>query len=239
MKRFLKIFGVFILVLPLAFVGYVAYRLVPKELNLTLPESLVANSSSDGQALLASAEYMADYPKLLEVWEGQELISYCGVASGVIVLNALGEPVNQISFFNDDTDAVRSRLQVTFGGMSLAELADLLTAHGMDVTKMHGDELTIEELRQVVESNLAREGDYLLANYQRQVLGQGRVGHISPLGAYDSGSDRVLVMDTAGYKYPYTWVQLETLYAAMQEKDPSTDRARGFIEVRLPAAGRL
>ena len=239
MKRFLKIVGVIILVLPLALAGYVVYRLLPKELNLPLPESLVANGSPEGQALLTSANYLADYPNLLEVWEGQELISYCGVASGVIILNALGKPANQISFFNDDTDAVRSRLQVTFGGMSLSELADLLTAHGMDVTKIHGDELTIKELRQVVESNLAREGDYLLANYQRQVLGQSRVGHISPLGAYDSSSDRVLIMDTAGYKYPYTWVHLETLYAAMQEKDPSTDRARGFVEVRLPVAAGL
>lgn len=239
MKRFLKIVGVIILVLPLVLAGYVVYRLLPKELNLPLPESLVANDSPEGRALLTSANYLADYPKLLEVWEGQELVSYCGVASGVIILNALGKPANQISFFNNDTDAVRSRLQVTFGGMSLSELADLLTAHGMNVTKMHGDELTIEEFRQVVESNLAREGDYLLANYQRQVLGQSRVGHISPLGAYDSSSDRVLIMDTAGYKYPYTWVQLETLYAAMQEKDPSADRARGFVEVRLPVAARF
>ena len=239
MNRFLKIVGVIILVSPLALAGYVVYRLLPKELNLPLPESLVANGSPEGQALLTSANYLADYPKLMEAWEGQELISYCGVASSVIVLNALGKPANQISFFNDDTDAVRSRLQVTFGGMSLVELADLLTAHGMDVIKMHGDELTIEELRQMVELNLAREGDYLLANYQRQVLGQGRVGHISPLGAYDGGSDRVLIMDTAGYKYPYTWVKLETLYAAMQEKDPSTNRARGFIEIRLPASSAL
>jgi hypothetical protein len=46
MKRSLKIVGVFILVLPLALVGYVAYRLMPKQLNLPLPESLLANSSS-------------------------------------------------------------------------------------------------------------------------------------------------------------------------------------------------
>jgi hypothetical protein len=232
MKRFLKISGVLILVLPLVLAGYVAYRLVPKELDLPLPESLIANNSPEGQALLASAGSLADYPKLMEVWEGQDLVSYCGVASGVIVLNAQGESANQFRFFNDDTDAVRSRMQVTFGGMSLSDLAGLLAAHGMDVTKMHGDELTIEEFRQVIESNLAREGDYLLVNYQRQTLGQGRVGHISPLGAYDKSSDRVLIMDTADYKYPHTWVPLEMLYAATQEKDLSTERARGLIEVR-------
>ena len=130
-------------------------------------------------------------------------------------------------------------MQVTFGGMSLSDLAGLLAAHGMDVTKMHGDELTLEKFRQVIESNLAREGDYLLVNYQRQTLGQGRVGHISPLGAYDKNSDRVLIMDTADYKYPYTWVPLEALYAAMQEKDSSTGLTRGVIDVKLPVADRF
>ena len=232
MKRFLKIIGVLIFVLPLGLAGYVAYRLAPKELNLQLPQNLIANNSPEGQALLTSADHLADYQKLVVAWEGQELVSYCGVASGVIVLSALGESANQFSFFNDDTDAVRSRLQVTFGGMTLSDLAGLLAAHGMDVTKMHGDELTLEKFRQVIESNLAREGDYLLVNYQRQTLGQGRAGHISPLGAYDKSSDRVLIMDTANYKYPHTWVPLEMLYAATQEKDLSTERARGLIEVR-------
>jgi hypothetical protein len=45
------------------------------------------------------------------------------VASGVIVLSALGEPANRFNFFNQETRAIRSRLQVTFGGMSLTDLA--------------------------------------------------------------------------------------------------------------------
>jgi hypothetical protein len=236
MKRFLIIVGTSILVLPLVFAGYAAYRLKPRELNLPLPENLIAIDSVEGQALLASSDYLADYPNLTEFWEAQELISYCGVASGVIILKALGKPVNQFNFFNEDTSAVRSRLQVTFGGMSLTDLAGLLAERGMSVTKMRGDDFTIEEFRRVVESNLAMEGDYLLANYQREVLGQGRVGHISPLGAYDSASDRVLIMDTADYKYPFTWVRLETLYAAIREKVPSTGLARGIIDIRLPLA---
>jgi hypothetical protein len=234
MKRFIKIFGLGLLVLLLAFTGYLAYRLTPKEVHLALPDRLVSINSPDGQALLDSADYLVDYPNLFKAWEAQKLVSYCGVASGVIVLNAFGEPTNQFSFFNDDTDAVRSRLQVTFGGMSLAELAALLAAHGMHVEKFYGDELTIEDFRQIVQSNLSREGDYLLVNYQREALGQGRVGHISPVGAYNSSSDRVLIMDTASYKYPYTWVLLDDLYAAIQEKDAGAGLPRGLLEVRSP-----
>lgn len=50
MKRFLKIVGARILVVPLAIAGYVAYRLTPKQLNLPLPETLVAIDTEAGRA---------------------------------------------------------------------------------------------------------------------------------------------------------------------------------------------
>ena len=234
MKRFLKIVGALILIVPLTFAGYVAYRLTPKQLDLPLPEGLVAIDTDAGRALLESADYAADYPVLYETWEGQQLISYCGVASGVAVVNALGQSVNQFSFFNENTDPVRSRVDVTLGGMSLPNLAGLLEARGMEVSKLHGDELSLEEFRELVKTNLSREGDYLLVNYQREVLGQSRVGHISPVGAYNAAADQMLILDTADYKYPYTWVPLASLYDAMQEKDSASGRARGLVEVRVP-----
>lgn len=234
MKRFLKIFAALILIVPLAFAGYVAYRLTPKQLDLPLPEELVAIDTDAGRALLESANHAADYPVLAETWEGQQLISYCGVASGVAIVNALGQSVNQFSFFNENTEPVRSRVDVTFGGMSLPDLAGLLKARGLEVSKLHGDELSLEEFRELAKSNLSREGDYLLVNYQREVLEQDRVGHISPVGAYNAAGDQLLILDTADYKYPYTWVPLASLYEAMQEKDSASGRARGLLEVRLP-----
>ena len=234
MKSFLKIIGALILIVPLAFAGYVAYRLTPKQLDLPLPEGLVAIDTDTGRALLESSDYAADYSVLEKTWEGQQLISYCGVASGVTVVNALGQSANQFSFFNENTESVRSRVNVTFGGMSLPDLAGLLEARGLEVSKLHGDELSLEEFRYLVKSNLSRQGDYLLVNYQREVLGQNRVGHISPVGAYNAASDQMLILDTADYKYPYTWVPLASLYNAMQERDSASGRARGFVEVRLP-----
>jgi len=145
MKRFLKIIGALILIVPLAFAGYVAYRLTPKQLDLPLPEGLVAIDTDTGRALLESSDYAADYSVLEKTWEGQQLISYCGVASGVTVVNALGLSANQFSFFNKNTESVRSRVNVTFGGMSLPDLAGLLEARGLEVSKLHGDELSLEE----------------------------------------------------------------------------------------------
>ncbi len=231
MKRALKIIAVLLLVLPLGFAGYVWYLLQPKQQDLPLPETLVAVDVPEGIALLEFAEHRADYPALSDAYQSQELGSYCGVASGAMVLSALGTATRQADFFTRETDAVRTRFQVTFGGMSLGELAGLLAARGLVAQAMHGDELTVQEFREVVQRNLSTVGDYLLVNYQREALGQGRVGHISPLGAYNAQADRVLIMDTADYKYPYTWAPLEMVYKAMQEHDSASGRARGFIEV--------
>ncbi len=231
MKRALKIIALVLLVLPLGFAGYVWYLLQPKQQDLPLPEALIAADVPRGIALLEYAGHRADYPALSDAYQSQELGSYCGVASGSIVLNALGTPTRQSDFFTRDTDAVRTRLQVTFGGMSLADLTGLLAARGLVVQAVHGDDLTLGEFRAVVQRNLSTAGDYLLVNYQREALGQGRVGHISPLGAYNAEADRVLIMDTADYKYPFTWVPLEMLYGAMQEHDSASGRARGFVEV--------
>ena len=231
MKRALKILALLLVLVPLGLAGYVWYLLQPRAQDLPLPAALVSVEAPEGIALLQLAEHSADYPALAEAYQSQALGSYCGVASGVMVLNALGGTSTQSDFFTDATRAVRTRMQVTLGGMSLADLGGLLDAHGLTVQALHGDQLSLEEFRELVTRNLSTQGDYLLVNYQREALGQGRVGHISPLGAYNAVADRVLIMDTASYKYPHTWVPVEMLYSAMQEHDSSTGRPRGLLEV--------
>ena len=81
--------------------------------------------------------------------------------------------------------------------------------------------------------NLSTPGDYLVVNYQREVLGQNKVGHISPLAAYDRETDTVLILDTASYSYPPTWVPVADLFAAMATTDRSSGKSRGFVEVSL------
>ena len=213
------------------FAGFVWWSLQPRPDPQPLPAALVAVTSPEGQGLLDDADAIADYRRLSESFQQQSLRSYCGVASGTIVLTALGRNVSQEDFFTDEASRVRSRLSVMLGGMSLPDFAALMNAHGAQVSTMHADTSSLEEFRAAVERNLSSENDYLLVNYQREVLGQERVGHISPLAAYDRDSDRVLILDTAGYKYPPTWVPMESLFAAMSTIDSSSGRTRGFIEI--------
>jgi hypothetical protein len=211
--------------------GFVWWKLQPRPDPQPLPAPLLALDTEEGRALLAGAEARADYDRLSSTIVTQELVSYCGVASGVSVLNALGQDTDQDDFFTPEASRVRSRRQVMFGGMSLTELGGLLAAHGVSVEIRHAEEGGVDAFRTVVRRNLGDPGDYLLVNYQRELLGQYRVGHISPLAAYDLETDRVLIMDTASYKYPPTWAPLTLLYEAMRTTDSSAGRMRGYVEV--------
>jgi glutathione gamma-glutamylcysteinyltransferase len=69
----------------------------------------------------------------------------------------------------------------------------------------------------------------VVASFGRSGLSQTGDGHFSPLAAYHAGSDRVLVLDVARFKYPPYWVGAKELHAAMALKDESTGRPRGWI----------
>lgn len=213
------------------FFGFTLWSLYPHADFRELPTHLIAMDSEAGIALLANADAIADYSSLLAHFEPQVAVSFCGVASSVAVLNALGQTTTQVTFFNDETEKVRRDWQVLFGGMSLGELAGLLQAHSMKAHAHHADAFTADQFRAIVAFNLSTPGDYILVNYQREVLGQGKVGHISPLAAYDRDSDAVLIMDTAAHKYPPTWVPLELLVKAMNTVDNASGKLRGFIDV--------
>ncbi|MEM8610283.1 MAG: phytochelatin synthase family protein [Myxococcota bacterium] len=230
-KRIFAGFCAFLLLLALGFAGYTWWRLQPRDDPQPLPPALLALESPDGQQLLEGADAIADYQPLTDAFEHQSLVSFCGVASAVAVLNAAGGNVTQHTFFTDDTDAVRTRFEVMFGGMALAELAGLLEAHGADVTLHHAGASTVEEFRAALEENLSRPDVFMLVNYKRAALGQGGGGHISPLAAYDQDTDRVLILDTAGHKYPPTWVPVDLLFSAMATTDAASGKTRGFLEV--------
>ena len=71
--------------------------------------------------------------------------------------------------------------------------------------------------------------EYLVVSYSRKVVGQTGSGHFSPIAAYDSASDSVLILDTARFKYGAHWVSLPLLFEAMIPKDPDTGKSRGYI----------
>lgn len=205
-----------------------------------MPSHLIALESEAGRSLLADSRAVADYPSLTTNFVPQSRRAFCGVASALTTLNAAGAtqtPLDQRALFADP-DVTVHPLKVSFTGMSLRDFGELLRAHGANVTVVHASESDIGQFRDIVRSNLAREGDYLLVNYQRSHLGQTPMGHISPVAAYHEGTDRLLVLDVAAHKYPPTWVELETMWEAMYAPlGPKTSTTRGFLVVHADQAG--
>ncbi|MGH6927084.1 MAG: phytochelatin synthase family protein, partial [Dongiaceae bacterium] len=183
-----------------------------------VPASLVPLDSAEGRQLLFESEAHESFLPLAAHFLTQETQTYCGVASIVMVLNALMVPApavpayaphrlfTQDNLFSDRTDGIASAGRVARQGMSLRQVAQILRAHGAEAEAHLASESSLAAFRALASESLRRQDGHVIVNYSRPVLGQSAVGHISPLGAYDADSDRFLVLDVARYKYPPVWV---------------------------------
>ena len=217
--------------------------------TLPLPENLISLASGQGEHLLPDSEARQAYWPLSIQFVTQKNRAYCGVASIVMVLNAIGveapstpefEPFNtftQDNVLNEKTEEVLPQAVLMRQGMTLDQIGRLLEVHSVKAEVHHAADSSLENFRQVAKEYLATEDRYVIVNYLRRAIGQERGGHISPLAAYDADTDRFLILDVSRYKYPPVWVGAAELFAAMNTTaDPDTDdKIRGFV---LISAGR-
>ena len=196
--------------------------------QLELPVGQVALESEKGKAYFAES-VKTDYLEIKKFFVTQSNGAYCGVASSVAVINALtgSKIIDQETYFKPN---VKSSRLVKNSGMSLEQLTSHFKVHGMK-TKMHnGDVLSLDEFRKLAINNFKDPDNFLVVNYYRRSLEQVGGGHISPVVAYHKATDSMLVMDTATYKYPPTWVKTEDLWKAANTKSWNGER-RGLVEV--------
>lgn len=120
------------------------------------------------------------------------------------------------------------------GGYQLRQLDQLLQAHALATRLVIADEKVADnDIRRDLIDNLNRPGDYVIVNYRRAAVGQSGGGHISPLAAYDTTSDSVLVLDVNPSHYPWVWMPLSTLIRGMRTTDVGENR--GYILVQAKA----
>jgi hypothetical protein len=202
-----------------AVTAWIAY---PTNIDLKLKPPLISWSPSAG----TPDTYARDFKALASAFTPQKYRSFCGPASISTVLRAFGEShVDQA----DLLPTIGDKLDVFYTGMSLADLRDLAQSVGLKSELVYANELSLETFRERLKSNLQREGDFVLINYDRQVLRQSGAGHISPVGAYDPGRDAFLVLDEASFKYPFTWVPAALLYQASHTRADQHYRGVLFI----------
>lgn len=210
----------------------------PGSENLPVTGPLLSLSSPEGQQLLAASSHAVDHGQLEPFLVAQERRAFCGPATSAAVVNAALQPprpVTQFSLFDATGSPLKSELAVSFSGLTLEELAQLLRANGLRVQTVHAGESDVASFRHAAQAALSEALTYLVVNYDRKVLGQSGAGHISPIGAYSPAGDRLLVMDVATYKYPYTWVPLAELWSAMSTVDSDSGQTRGYLLVSASA----
>ncbi len=208
--------------------------------------SLVELDSVQGVNWLRECPSEAAFYRLIRFFSPQKNLAYCGVASSVMVLNALPIPrpvdsahnpypfFTQENFFTPEASAVMPATDVDRSGMTLQQLSDLLNAHaGVSAVRTHASAGTLAEFRKVARLSLTHSNKFILINYLRKAVGQESGGHVSPLAAYHEAADRFLILDVSQYKYPPVWIPATLLWKAMSETDNSSHQSRGYVVVGL------
>ncbi|MBV9387005.1 MAG: phytochelatin synthase family protein [Chroococcidiopsidaceae cyanobacterium CP_BM_ER_R8_30] len=212
--------------------------------TLPLPRNLIAFDSAQGEQLLLASQAKQAYWPLSIQFVTQNNQAYCGVASMVMVLNALSIPApvapqyfpyhvfTQENFFNNEqTREVLGPEVVARQGMTLDQLGQLVTTYPVKAKVYHGADISLKDFRKLAVENLQQPNKFILVNYLRKVLGEEKGGHISPLAAYNQETDRFLILDVSRYKYPPVWVKAVDLWQAMVTMDPVSGKTRGFVVV--------
>jgi hypothetical protein len=220
--------------------------------TIPLPDNLIDLRSGQGEQLLHDSDAFEAFIPLSANFVTQKTQAYCGVASMVMVLNALQLPApavpeydpyhtfTQDNLLNEQTDQILPREVLAKQGMTLDQLGGILAAQPVVLEVHHAADATLDTFRASARDYLAKEGQFVIINYLRKAIGQERGGHISPLAAYDAETDRFLILDVSRYKYPPVWVTAPDLFNAMNTIDSDNEnRTRGYVLVKragVPAA---
>lgn len=207
-----------------------------------LPKALIPLASPAGnQIFLRSYKENYFWPLSLQ-FVSEENLTYCGIASSVMVLNALNIPAplynthgpyhlfTQDNFFTPNVEKILSDSQVKKHGISLDQLAKVLATFPVQVTTIHADKINADQFREIARKAI-HNNQYIIVNFARAGLGEQGYGHLSPLAAYDAQSDRFLMLDVARYRYPSVWVKTQNLWAAMHSVDKDARAYRVFLIV--------
>jgi hypothetical protein len=216
--------------------------------TLPLPDNLTDLNSEQGEKFFLESGALEAYFPIAANFVTQKTQAYCGVASLVMVLNALHAPAptspeyqpyrtfTQDNLLDERTDAVLPREVLARQGMTLDQLGGLLALHPATIEVRHAADGGLDAFRASARDYLAARDHFVIVNYLRKALGQEIGGHISPLAAYDSKADRFLILDVARYKYPPVWVKASDLFDAMNTTDAANDnKARGYVLVAKTA----
>ena len=149
--------------------------------TLPLPDSLTGFSTHDGEVDFAESDAREAYFPLASNFLTQKTQSYCGVASIVMVLNALGVPApavpeytpyrtfTQDNVLSERTDVVLPRETLARQGMTLDQIGGILATQPVKAEVRHASDSSVDEFRKLASAYLGGARPFR----HRQLLAQG------------------------------------------------------------------
>ncbi|KAJ1994095.1 hypothetical protein GGI25_000868 [Coemansia spiralis] len=203
----------------------------------TLPSSLASFTSAEGRKLFKeslNSGYAEGYFNLAGNFTVQSEPAYCGPSSLAMVLNALEVDPGRTwkgvwRWYSDELlESCRTESELKANGITFDQFLCLAGSHAQVVVK-RGEAATREEFLRDIKYVTQRDDVYMVLSFSRSALGQTGDGHFSPIGAYHPGSNQALVLDTARYKYPPWFGDVDKLYDSLQPADRETGLPRGYF----------
>ncbi len=186
-----------------------------------------------------------DFWAMMPYYVHQQDGSACGIASMTMLINAAR---SNASLSASDAlitqKALVEKINVNYSkGLTLDQLGDAikksLAAYSLkarvEVMHVDGSDLQVKKIRDLLLKNEKSDRNFMIANFfQGTYTGDPEgVGHISPVAAFDSKNNKVLVMDVDREYYEPYWISLDTFIKGMNSEDKSVKMNRGLVFVEL------
>lgn len=204
----------------------------------------ISLEQNEGINELLTSNYRTPFWRLVSFYETQKTNTFCGVASSVMILNALGIQRPQVAalgnhgfytqdnYFTPSVNRIVQEKAVLKRGMHLEEVtAALATFSNVKVETIYTSTVSLSQFRSLLKQALQSPNTFVIANYLRNYVGQSGSGHYSPIGAYNEKTDRVLILDVSRYRYTAAWVQLKDLYKSTKIVSSGRIYSRGIVLV--------
>ncbi|TXG63859.1 hypothetical protein EZV62_010853 [Acer yangbiense] len=208
--------------------------------RLVLHSPAIEFASSRGKQLFSEAleaGTMEGFFRLISYYQTQSEPGFCGHGTLNVLLNALEvDPERKQKgrcrwFVESMFHCCEPLSKLRVEGITFGKFACLAYCHGANVETFRTPESSIDDFRRHVISCTYTENCHLISLYYRESVNQEGPGHFAPIGGYHAGTDMVLILDVARYKYPPHWLPLTLLWKAMDTPDETTGRPRGFMIV--------
>jgi glutathione gamma-glutamylcysteinyltransferase len=203
-----------------------------------LPPILSSFTSEKGKQLFKTALMSGEaniFYSLSGNFTMQSEPAFCGLGSLTMILNALSiDPQRRWKgvwrWYSDEMlDCCASHEWIKEHGLTFQQLAATARGNGLEVVAKQANHVSYDEFLNDLKAVTRSENMHMIVSFSRESLGQTGDGHFSPVGAFSTKDNEVLIMDTARFKYPSYFVDSKLLFDAMFPIDKATGLPRGYL----------